>query len=107
MPAGDGPVSASVMVSPTLTGTFTGQVYTTPATVVTAITCATACTQTSITTTVQWNVTFNRSVANVDASIAKPSMVLAMEHKPGEHGSLIKVRADFNDIASWEASQQK
>jgi hypothetical protein len=45
--------------------------------------------------------------ANVDASIVKPSMVLAMEHKPGEHTSLIKVRADFNDIASWEASQQK
>ena len=55
-------------VSPALTGTFTGEVYTTPATVVTAITCATACVQTAITTSVQWNVTFNRSVSGVAAN---------------------------------------
>jgi MSHA biogenesis protein MshQ len=59
--------SAAGSVSPALAGTFTGEVYTTPSTV-TAITCATACTQTAITSTVSWNVTFNRSVTGVDAS---------------------------------------
>lgn len=45
--------------------------------------------------------------AEVDATVVKPSMVLAMEHKPGQHNSLIKVRADFNDISSWEAQRQR
>lgn len=45
--------------------------------------------------------------ANVDGAVVKPSLVLSVERKPGSHESFIKLRKDFNDIADWEAEQQR